>query len=81
MTNAVHGHDVLNFMLEKGEAFSKESLRDAIIDRFGADARFYTCSAQGMTADELISLLSAKGKFVESTDGFNTQADKICNHH
>ena len=34
MSNSVHGHDVLNFMLEKGGGFSKESLKAAIIARF-----------------------------------------------
>jgi probable metal-binding protein len=81
MSNLVHGHEVLHFMLEKeGESFSRESLRDAIVERFGADARFHTCSADGMTAEQLIDFLSAKGKFVESGNGFNTQADKICSH-
>jgi probable metal-binding protein len=80
MSNSVHGHDVLNFMLEMGGGFSKESLKEAIIARFGADTRFHTCSAQAMTAEELISFLSAKEKFVETENGFNTQAEKICSH-
>ena len=81
MSNSVHGHEVMHFMLEKeGEAFSKESLKVAIDARFGADARFHTCSAEDMTAEQLINFLSAKEKFVENGSGFNTQADKICNH-
>jgi probable metal-binding protein len=81
MSNLVHGHEVLHFMLEKeGQGFSRESLRDAIVERFGADARFHTCSADGMTAEQLIDFLSTKGKFVESGNGFNTQAGKICSH-
>ncbi|MBS1171119.1 MAG: hypothetical protein H6R01_2037 [Burkholderiaceae bacterium] len=80
MSNSVHGHEVLHFMLEQGEAFSKESLRVAIVNRFGADARFHTCSAEGMDAAQLIEFLSQKGKFVENGNGFNTQAEKICNH-
>ncbi len=67
-------------MLEKEEGFSKESLKEAIETHFGADARFHTCSAEGMTAEQLIDFLSTKGKFVETVNGFNTQADKICNH-
>ena len=81
MSNSVHGHEVMHFMLEKeGEGFSKESLKEAIEARFGADARFHTCSADGMTAEQLIDFLSSKGKFVETGSGFNTQADMICNH-
>lgn len=80
MSNSVHGHEVMNLMLEMGGGFSKESLKEAIIARFGADARYHTCSAQEMTAEELIDFLSTKDKFVETENGFNTQADLICDH-
>lgn len=81
MSNSVHGHEVLNLMLEMGGGFSKESLKDAIVARFGADTRYYTCSAQNMTAEELINFLSAREKFVETGTGFNTRPEKICSHH
>lgn len=80
MSNSVHGHEVLNFMLEIGGGFSKESLQQAIATRFGADTRFHTCSAQEMTAEELIEFLASRDKFVENENGFNTQPGKICQH-
>jgi len=67
-------------MLEKDGGYSKESLKEAIEARFGAETRFHTCSAEEMTAEQLIDFLSEMGKFVETGGGFNTQADKICNH-
>jgi len=80
MSNSVHGHEILHFMLELGGGFTKESLKEAIIARFGADTRYHTCSAQEMTAEELIDFLSAKEKFIETGDGFNTQVEKVCSH-
>lgn len=80
MSKSIHGHDVMHFMLEKGGSFTRDSLRDAVVEHFGEDARFHTCSAQGMTAEQLIDFLAAKGKFVEGKNGFNTQADRICSH-
>lgn len=80
MKKSIHGHDVMHFMLENGGSFTRDSLRDAVVEHFGKDARFYTCSAQGMTAEQLIDFLAAKGKFVEGKDGFNTKAEKICSH-
>lgn len=77
---SIHGHDVMQMMLENEQAFSKESLREAIETRFGAQARFHTCSASDMSAEELIVFLEKKGKFVEQGTGFSTQADKICDH-
>lgn len=80
MSNSIHGHEVLHFMLENEKGFSKESLKAAIENRFGSDARFHTCSAEGMTAEQLIDFLAEKGKFVDSGSGFNTEPEKICNH-
>lgn len=70
----------MHFMLERGGSFTKQSLRAAVEQHFGADVRFHTCSAEGLTAAQLIDLLESKGKFVPAESGFNTEADKICRH-
>ncbi|HHW9302713.1 TPA: YecH family metal-binding protein, partial [Salmonella enterica] len=44
---SIHGHEVLNMMIESGEQYSNASLEAAITARFGEHARFHTCSAQG----------------------------------
>jgi len=82
MTQAesIHGHEVLHFMLENEKGFTRDSLITAITEKFGAEARFHTCSAEDMDAVALVDFLAAKGKFVESDSGFNTEAEKICNH-
>lgn len=80
MSESIHGHEVMHMMLESETGFTRASLKEAIEARFGADAQFHTCSAKEMDAEALIDFLAAKGKFVESEAGFNTQADKICNH-
>ena len=76
----IHGHDVMHMMLAQGGSFTRESLKSAILEQFGHQARFYTCSAQGMDADGIIRFLEAKGKFRPIGDGFNTDPDKICDH-
>jgi probable metal-binding protein len=80
MTGQVHGHEVMRMMVEAERGFTRETLRAAIVERFGEDMRFFTCSAEGMTADELIDFLSQRGKFIESSDGFTTEPEKICKH-
>jgi probable metal-binding protein len=77
---SIHGHEVLNMMLDSGEQYSEKSLVEAINVRFGGDARFHTCSAQEMTAAELVAFLAARGKFIPAEDGFSTHKSKICNH-
>lgn len=76
----VHAHEVMHMMLEQNEAFSRESLAQAIIDRFGENARFCSCSAAGMDVDAVIDFLQSRGKFVASDEGFKTARDRICSH-
>ena len=77
---SIHGHEVLNMMIASGESYSKESLVLAIENRFGESARFHTCSAENMTAAELVAFLEKKGKFVTVDTGFTTAESKICRH-
>lgn len=77
----IHGHDVLH-MMEGNSYATSEELIQSIIKRFGADERFYTCSVEGMTADQLVTFLEAKGKFMPAPEEntFTVDSSKICNH-
>ena len=76
----IHAHEIMHMMLEQDEVFSRESLAQAIIERFGAGTTFRSCSASGMGVDAVIDFLESRGKFVSRDVGFNTERDKICNH-
>jgi probable metal-binding protein len=80
MPEPVHGHEVMKMMIEASAPFTRNSLREAILARFGEGASFYTCSAENMTPDELMDFLEARGKFVDTDNGFTTDKSKICNH-
>ncbi|HBI6860953.1 TPA: YecH family protein [Enterobacter cloacae] len=77
---SIHGHDVLNMMIESGERYTEQSLVAAIGARFGEDARFHTCSASDMSAAELVAFLAVRGKFIPAEEGFSTHESKICRH-
>lgn len=77
---SIHGHDVLTMMIDSGERYSPASLEAAIIARFGEQARFHTCSAENMTAGELVGFLQRKGKFIPQAEGFTTDESKMCRH-
>lgn len=78
--SSIHGHEVLQMMITSGESYTVASLEAAIVTRFGAAARFHTCSAQNMSARELVDFLQRKGKFIPADSGFTTAAEKICRH-
>ena len=80
MTNQIHGHDVIEMMTSSNSLYSRDSLKAAIIAKFGADARFHTCSAEGMDADGMIDFLAARGKFMENASGLAINPDKVCKH-
>lgn len=78
--SSIHGHEVMNFMIESGESYTREALIETIQQKFGAEAQFHTCSAEGMSAEALVDFLQQRGKFVAKDDGFSTDSSKICNH-
>ncbi|CRL62034.1 YecH family metal-binding protein [Proteus vulgaris] len=78
--SSIHGHEVLQMILSSDIAFTKASLIDAIHQKFGNDSRFHTCSAENMTATELVDFLEKKGKFIPAEGGFTTSENKICRH-
>jgi probable metal-binding protein len=80
MPDQIHGHDVLEMMTASKQAYTRESLREAIIARFGADARFHTCSAENMDAAALIEFLARRGKFTGGPGGFSVDPAKVCQH-
>ena len=72
----IHGHEVLAMM--EGHYYSEKSLLEAIIEKFGADERFYTCSAENLTAQGLIDFLKEHGKFKPMDGGFTSDTTKVC---
>jgi len=77
---SIHGHDVIGMIVESGRPWKRDELLATIETRWGNEARFHTCSAEGMDAAALIQFLSSRGKFIESDDGVVMDATKVCNH-
>ena len=74
----LHAHEVLHMM--EGNSYSIASLKEAIIEKFGKEQRFYACSADDMNVDELIVFLQNKGKFMPADNGFTVDITKVCDH-
>lgn len=76
----IHGHEVMKMMIAAGKPYTTATLVADIERKFGADARFHTCSADSMKAAELVAFLERKGKFQSCEGGFQTSPEKICDH-
>ena len=76
----IHGHEVLEMMLQSGKTYTRATLLSDIVSTFGPNARFFTCSADNLTPEGLVDFLQAKGKFVPCDEGFQTSSELMCNH-
>ena len=63
MSESIHGHEIKKMAKESGIKYTRESLKTAIDEKFGSDAIFHSCSADNMTADQMIEFFEKKGKF------------------
>jgi len=77
---SIHGHEVIEMIQGAGRPFTRSGLVGAIGERFGAAARFHTCSAEGLSAEELVEFLMAKGKFFVAEEGMTLDPSKVCQH-
>ncbi|MDO6688004.1 MULTISPECIES: YecH family metal-binding protein [unclassified Agarivorans] len=80
MSESIHGHQVMQLMLEQGGSFTSASLEELMKTTFGADSKYHTCRQKEMNAQELIVFLAERGKFVEAKQGFTACESKICSH-
>ena len=80
MPDSVHGHDVMALMVAQANPVLKPELIAQIVQTFGEAMRYHTCSAENLTAEELISLLLNKGKITESAQGLSLVAGRQCHH-
>ncbi len=76
----IHGHEVLEMMTASGKTYSNESLLADVETKFGKTARYHTCSAEDMTAAELIEFLWGHGKFAGTPEAFVFDTGKRCDH-
>ena len=76
----IHGHEVMQMMLESGKPYTRASLLTDIVAKFGPDSCFFTCSAENLTPEGIIDFLQAKGKFVPREGSFQTSPDLMCKH-
>ena len=65
-----HAHEVMEMMITGGKTYSRASLAEAIREKFGEGATFYTCSASGLDVEDLIEFLAMKGKFSGPEEAF-----------
>jgi probable metal-binding protein len=80
MSAKVHGHSVLEMLMEAPCPMTRDMLRQAAQEEFGANARYHTCSASELTLDALVDFLLQRGKVTEADGYLTVHAEELCTH-
>lgn len=76
----IHAHEILKMMIRTGKTYTNESLSDEIVEVFGEEATFHTCSGRGLDAYDIVQHLWMKGKFTGNPEAFVFLQESRCNH-
>jgi len=61
-TEQIHGHEIMALVAKYPEGIATGTLTDKVAQEFGADARFFTCSAENLSLQELVTFLGERDK-------------------
>ncbi len=79
-TASIHGHNLLNHILDLGGSESLTTLRKWAETSHGLDAHYHTCSAQELTYEGLLQFLLERGKIEITGDRIFVIAEHVCTH-
>lgn len=74
----VHGHDVIALVEGASAPFTRATLTAEVVRLWGPEATFYTCSAEGLTAAQLLDFLLERGKLVDSGGELSVIPGRVC---
>ncbi|MGR5221058.1 YecH family metal-binding protein [Vibrio parahaemolyticus] len=78
MTTSIHAHKVLNLL--RDQSMTREQLEQKVIELFGDDAQFRTCSREGFDLDSLLAFFIEKQKVLENHGVWELNVERVCSH-
>jgi len=75
---SIHGHEILHHLLDHEP--TPEALKEHVEKTYGTEATFHTCSAEGMSLEELMAFLGERGKIALVKGRLVADPEKICQH-
>ncbi len=76
----VHGHELINLIIETRKALSLDEIRELAENNIGKEVSYYTCSADSMNTDEMISFLLNKQKLIGRNGAYMIDTGEVCDH-
>ncbi|UJF19300.1 YecH family protein [Vibrio sp. SS-MA-C1-2] len=81
MTTKLHGHIVLNTLIDAKEPLTLAALQAKMISEHGENLEFHTCSQQGLSLEALIEFFIGKGKVTKDGELLLSDPNRICHHN
>jgi len=78
MPDSIHGHEIMRLMIEANPAYTRETLQQAVVQKYGEDVRFHACEGKDMTLDGLLEYLDSRGKLAEKDGQLGIETGQMC---
>lgn len=78
MSQQVHGHRILELIIDAGGVMPLAQLRSSATSQYGNDAQYYTCSAHGMSFDSLMDFLLRRQKVSIQGEDVTVHVHNMC---
>jgi len=78
--NSIHGHLLLEMLLDGHKDYTRESLKLDIERRFGSEAMFHACAAKNLNFEGMLNYLFQRGKIFDNQGVLKTKQSLICDH-
>jgi len=80
MLEPIHGHEIIDMVSKNPDGLTVAQLTESVAKQFGGMPRFYTCSAENLTLDELLEFLHAGHKIRISGESIYPGKSPACHH-
>lgn len=78
MPASIHVHEILNHL--KQQPLSEAALTEWGVAQWGENARFHTCSQQGLSFSEVLEFLRRRKKIFDEMGELSVNTARVCNH-
>lgn len=80
LPESIHGHALLNYIIDQSEPVKVETLRDWAHAIHGKQARYHTCSAKDLSLDDILSFFQTRNKITIEGGAITAAVSHVCSH-
>ena len=77
---SIHGHALLNYLIDQGGPVKVEALRKWAEKAHGAQTLYHTCSAANLTFDGILGFLQERSKVILQDGTVSALVSHVCSH-